>query len=173
MQGKLENPEQVREFALAGNATITLQSEKTGNHFTYKIRQAEDRETGKLTQRWFVSLLGGPDNESDFIYLGLLDMGNWRTNYLDPAGPIQFRQTAKSCVASDRPSVMGFQYFWRAIAANSMPRQMAVFHEGRCGRCGRKLTTPDSVQRGIGPECAEKMGFMTIRHELSAEELGL
>lgn len=25
---------------------------------------------------------------------------------------------------------------------------------GRCGRCGRRLTDPESIRRGIGPECA-------------------
>lgn len=27
---------------------------------------------------------------------------------------------------------------------------------GRCERCGRTLTDPDSVTRGIGPECARR-----------------
>jgi hypothetical protein len=32
-----------------------------------------------------------------------------------------------------------------------------VHHEGRCGRCGRTLTVPESIESGIGPECAKKM----------------
>ena len=34
-----------------------------------------------------------------------------------------------------------------------------VHHEGKCGRCGRKLTTPESCLRGIGPECWALMGM--------------
>jgi hypothetical protein len=34
-------------------------------------------------------------------------------------------------------------------------RLLEVWHEGRCGRCGRALTVPESVERGIGPECWE------------------
>jgi hypothetical protein len=26
-------------------------------------------------------------------------------------------------------------------------------HTGKCGRCGRKLTDPQSIARGIGPDC--------------------
>lgn len=29
---------------------------------------------------------------------------------------------------------------------------------GRCARCGRELTNPDSVAAGIGPVCATKVG---------------
>ena len=32
-----------------------------------------------------------------------------------------------------------------------------VWHEGRCGRCGRLLTVPESIASGIGPVCAERM----------------
>jgi hypothetical protein len=29
----------------------------------------------------------------------------------------------------------------------------------RCLRCNRTLTTPESLERGIGPECANIMGI--------------
>jgi hypothetical protein len=31
------------------------------------------------------------------------------------------------------------------------------WHEGKCCRCGRKLTVPASIASGIGPECATKI----------------
>jgi hypothetical protein len=30
---------------------------------------------------------------------------------------------------------------------------LEVWHEGRCGACGRRLTVPESIERGLGPEC--------------------
>jgi hypothetical protein len=30
---------------------------------------------------------------------------------------------------------------------------LEFWHEGRCGRCGRRLTVPDSIASGYGPEC--------------------
>ena len=149
----------VREFVLAGCATVTLESERTGAHFTYRVRQAKDRETEKPAQRWFVSLLSGPNNESDYVYLGLIDFGARSANFLAPTGPLQFRQTAKAKVGPDAPSVRGFTYFWKAITEGKMPCSMVVRHEGKCGRCGRTLTVPESLDRGIGPECAGKMGM--------------
>ena len=37
-----------------------------------------------------------------------------------------------------------------------IPEHLEIFHEGRCCACGRKLTTPESILSGIGPECAKK-----------------
>ena len=33
-----------------------------------------------------------------------------------------------------------------------------IMHEGRCCRCNRTLTHPDSIKTGIGPECAKHFG---------------
>lgn len=148
---------EIREFTLAGNATITLESQKTGAHFTYRVRQATDKND-KPTNRWFVSVMNGPDNESSFAYIGLIDAGARQANFLDPNGPVQFRQTAKSRFGPDTPSVRGFVFFWHAIVANKTPCSMNVRHEGKCGCCNRKLTTPESLDSGIGPVCAERMG---------------
>ena len=30
-----------------------------------------------------------------------------------------------------------------------------VYHSGTCSRCGRVLTTPESIRSGLGPVCAE------------------
>jgi hypothetical protein len=39
----------------------------------------------------------------------------------------------------------------------SVPEGYAVHHEGRCGRCGRPLTVPSSIETGLGPDCAAKI----------------
>ncbi|MDE2426296.1 MAG: hypothetical protein KGO96_10370 [Elusimicrobia bacterium] len=157
MQHAFNNASDVRDFVLAGNATITLESQKTGTWFTYKVRQATGRD-GRPSSRWFVSLMNGLDNESSFAYIGLLDCGTKFASLLDPRTPLCFRQTAKSRVGADAPSVRGFTYFWRSISEGKMPCSMTVRHEGKCGRCGRKLTVPESIDRGIGPECATHVG---------------
>lgn len=38
---------------------------------------------------------------------------------------------------------------------NNLPQKMAVYHSGRCGSCGRELTTPESIRRGLGKKCAK------------------
>lgn len=134
----------VTAFTLAGNATVTLESERTGTHYTYRVRQVPDND-----KRWFVSLLTGPNNTSDYTYIGLIDRRSDR---------IEFRTTAKSRLPETAPPVAGFRYMWLWTRTGQMPPNMAIRHEGRCGRCGRTLTVPESLDRGIGPECAQHMG---------------
>jgi hypothetical protein len=139
------DPKALHEYALAGHATLTLTSEKTGAWYTYRVSQAKDRATGEPQPRWFVALLTGPENTSDYSYMGMLD----------EAG---FRLTKASKFAPDTKSVQAFAYAWKHVSAGQMPPQVAIRHEGRCGRCGRTLTVPESIDSGLGPECRSKMG---------------
>jgi hypothetical protein len=133
----LSNP---ARFALAGNAIFTLQSKKTGTRFTYKVRAADN---GPLH---FVSVLTGTDNQNDYAYFGFLRRG------------VFFYGGSKAKISRDAPSVKAFDWFWRHMAANaSAPDSVEVSHEGRCGRCGRPLTVPESVRSGFGPECIGKV----------------
>jgi hypothetical protein len=132
-----------KTFALAGNAIITLESLKTGAHFTYRIR--EKAEEGRPVIH-FVSLLAGQDNENDYIYLGLLREG-------------RFCLTKASKAGMDAPSFKAFNYFWNSDHGDELPAQLVIRHEGRCGRCGRTLTVPESIDLGIGPDCAAIMGL--------------
>jgi len=122
-----------KAFALAGNATLTLESLKTGAHFTYKVSKKEGADF------FFVSVLSGPDNTSDYSYIGCL-----------PAG----RRFVPKKGRTPPPSAKGFDFFWRALTTGRVPSTLAVWHEGRCGRCSRKLTVPESIESGIGPVCA-------------------
>lgn len=137
-----------KTFALAGNAILTLESLRTGAHFTYKIRESKPAEgsTASKAPVHFVSLLNGPDNTNDFMYIGLIK----------PSG--EFTLTAKSRAGANAASVVAFKYFW-SLQGEAFPAQLVVHHENRCGRCNRTLTVPESITSGLGPECRELMGL--------------
>lgn len=131
----------IRRFALGGKSLITLQSGNTGVHFTYSIqRSANDNNL------YFIKLLNGQDNTKDYTYIGCYYSDN---SYFNPA---------KKYKGADKmswpPSLRAIEYFLRVI--DNVPDNLKVFHEGRCGVCGRRLTTPDSIERGIGPECLKR-----------------
>jgi hypothetical protein len=133
----LENP---RDFVLAGKAIFTVQNEKTGNRFTYKVKQAQD--DGAPKKVWFVSVLNGPDNGSNYAYIGTI-FGN------------DFRHTKKSTVT---PEAQSFKVFAWMIKHNlTLPEFVKLHHEGFCCRCGRRLTVPESIKSGMGPECAKRV----------------
>lgn len=134
-----------KSFALAGSARFTLVSRRTGTRFTYWVRAGDD----PTRPIWFVRVLTGSDNENDYTYLGTIS-----------ANDLKFWHGRKSPISSGAPSARAFEWSWNNhLRYDHIPDGLEVWHEGRCGRCGRTLTTPESVARGIGPECAEKMGL--------------
>lgn len=132
------------DFFLGGNATFTVSNDK-GEHYTYKIRRpAPDRPEDQPP--FFVNLLSGPDNEGDYTYIGMLL----------PEGPA-VKLTKKSKMTQDSVPVRVVNWALKQIKlGRPLPPGYAVQHEGKCCRCGRTLTTPESIERGIGPECAKK-----------------
>lgn len=42
-------------------------------------------------------------------------------------------------------------------AGRQEPEGYVIKHAGRCGRCGRILTVPESIDLGLGPECAGRV----------------
>lgn len=140
---EIDGVAQMERFALAGKATFTLRSKRTGQRFTFKVSASDD---GALH---FVSLMTGSDNEESFQYLGIIrDRGN---------GPA-FQRTAKSRISADAPSAKAFAWFWHHVAARKAMPEIEFWHEGRCGRCNRKLTVPESIASGFGPECVGRVG---------------
>jgi len=138
MRGRLQSAADALRFAYAGKSTLTLVSVKTGARFTYRISAAPDG------QAHFVGVLTGADNDRDYSYLGRIARGVfWLGRKVPRAGDI----------STDAPSAKAFDWFWRQLAKGNLPDTLEVWHEGRCGRCGRKLTVPASIESGFGHEC--------------------
>jgi hypothetical protein len=141
-----ENVAELSAFVHAGDATFTLVSEKTGKRFTYRVQYPKDKETGRIDRSagiMFASVLVGPDNTRNYAYFG-----NIRRDC--------FQLGRKSKLAADAPSVVAFAWFYRALTQQRLPASLKVYHMGRCGRCNRPLTVPESIRAGIGPECATR-----------------
>jgi hypothetical protein len=129
-----------RSWITAGKAIFTIASPK-GAHYTYRVLHHE--ETGHYPETYFVSLLTGPSNEDDYTYLGILKPGTGevvltlKSRYTAETVPVRVLRWALGRVWKDQP----------------LPEGYRLHHEGRCGRCGRVLTVPQSIDSGYGPEC--------------------
>lgn len=139
-RAQITDSEKILRFVTAGKARVTLVSERTGQRFTYQVKEKKG-EDGKPTGFYFISVLTGPDNTSNYTYLGCLTNG-------------QFRDDRRLRIGADAPSRRAFQWFWRRLQSRQDLSQCEVWHEGRCGRCGRVLTVPESIETGLGPVCA-------------------
>lgn len=143
MKGQLTTADTAKAYMLAGNATVTIRSIPTQMRYTFKIRQAKPTERNNWrTDQYFVNLLIGQDNESDYAYMGMIRKGI-------------FQLTTASKYNETTTPVKAFRWVFDRLQNGIMPDKLEIWHEGTCGRCGRKLTVPESVERGIGPECAK------------------
>lgn len=131
------NPEQIREFILAGNALFSFKSLRTSKHFTFKVRAAIPKADEPPTH-WNVSVLFGRDNSRDYRFIGRID-----------------RKGVFFGGMEHTESFRGFAWCWENLGRCG--ERFEFNHAGRCGRCGRLLTTPESVAAGIGPECQDRM----------------
>lgn len=126
-------------FTLAGHAIVTIENVTSGNHFTYRVTACEDKPG-----LFFVAVLTGPENTSDYTYLGTIRDG-------------VYAHGRKSTMSEDAPCAVVFGKVW--ARRHALPACVRVHHEGRCGVCSRTLTTPESLARGVGPECAKNGGL--------------
>lgn len=120
-------------FIFGGKAVFTLRSKRTGVRFTYSVKASKD---GKV---FFASVLTGSNNETDYTYMGIIPADN----------PQGLRPTAKSRITPAAPSFRALAWALGHLGS----ADMELFHEGRCCRCARRLTDPESITLGIGPEC--------------------
>lgn len=114
------------------NGCITIVSGRTGAHRTIRVKYA--KSMGKR----IIEMLVGNDNENSYKGFGTVEADGkitlWRGRDSD-----FFRILAKMVMNPEE---------W-------LDRATFQF-EGKCIRCNRKLTNPESLKSGIGPECAKR-----------------
>lgn len=140
---KIYNP---FKFILAGNAIFTITSFKTGKRFTFKVNKKKTPGHRQVAI-WFVRVLTGSDNCNDFEYLGTI-FGD----------TLEYVHGKKSRIGKNAPANKAFRWTYRNLKAEKdISNQCSIHHEGKCGRCGRRLTVPESIESGFGPECIGKV----------------
>lgn len=149
---QIKDFQQLSDFMFAGNATLTVKSIKSGDRFTYRIKRPnppkEGENAGPVSH--FVGVLTGPDNYQDYTYLGHI--------FRESRDYVHGR---KSTIGVDAPSAIAWQWFYDTVIGTGriLLDRVEIWHEGRCGACNRKLTVPESIETGLGPECAARLGI--------------
>ena len=134
-----------KDFILAGKAIFTVTNNR-GDYYTFRVTKKESPQWGV---KYFAAMLTGPNNEQDYTYLAVVN----------PVSGVPHLTRASQFQNDSKPYKVlrwTLDIVWgRCI----LPIGYKLEHAGRCGRCGRTLTTPDSIQCGIGPECRKNMGL--------------
>ena len=123
------------------NGTYTLINTETGTYITLKIHTVQK---GNLKGKRIVSKLVGRDNENSYESFGFIhketgiDVWRNKRNHKN----WQILKILRSLI------INGERSRWYGKVELKLSK--------RCLRCNRKLTTPQSIEDGIGPECIRK-----------------
>jgi hypothetical protein len=152
------------DFIKAGKAIFTV-TNNVGKHYTFKITKKENEEqiqrnlslgtpagnAGQISYKksvvYFASVLKGPDNYYNYSYVGIYNPSKnevfptKKSNYQKPSIEYKILSWALSVIEGKA----------------KLPNDYSINHAGKCGKCGRRLTTPDSIKFGIGPECIKHL----------------
>src|SRR5882762_363903 len=135
----------IKQFVIAGDAIFSLKNTKSGNHLTYRITLAEGK-----TDFWFVSVLNGPDNTSNYAYIGTLKDDFYTSG-------LKFTWGKKSKIPETARCVGVMHEFIARLNRHNLPKTVEFWHNGKCARCARLLTDPESIEFGWGPICRKGM----------------
>jgi len=129
------------------SGTFTIKNETTSEYRTFKVKKVQTNDF--MTGKRLVGLLTGPDNFADFKLFGYVNDDTDRV--------VVF----KKHTSLERPTA--FQWYAHMINVlvagepdDGKLSGYSVMESRECRRCGRTLTTPESITNGIGPECAQK-----------------
>lgn len=142
MSHTFDNVKAANRYMFGGNAVVTVQSVVTNKHYTYRIwTKKDDTSFG--------------DNRTPLYFVGV--RAGERYRYIGYIKDDELRAGNKGTPGAD--SFKAFQWLLRQVTTRhrlDIHPQMILRHEGTCGRCGRQLTHPESLNSGIGPVCATK-----------------
>lgn len=144
MQGHKLKHSDALNFIFAGNSLFTVVNSQTGNRFTFKVKKSkQDEDPAKIsqTQVHFVRVLTNPE-----VY-----------EFIGTCFDRKYSHSKRTRISSEAQSVKVFNWIVSKLISGNLPEFIEIWHEGRCGKCGRVLTVPSSIQIGIGPECIKSL----------------
>jgi hypothetical protein len=124
---------------------FTVESATDSRHRTFRIK------TSPRTQKTVIGLMTGSNNLKDYTWFGYIngsDIRFWRTAYV---GSGWERVEGTLPISQDE-----IRECFAAITNNTEAAGLRFAREYQnCSRCGIVLTTPESLDRGLGPECVK------------------
>lgn len=142
MRAQITDSRDALNYVLAGRGRFTVVSVKTGTRFTYKVESPkydEGYRKPRIIPLFIKVLISGSD---DYVFIGFIK-------------GLAFCHSPKAKVGEDAPSFKAFAWLFRRLAHEILPEEIEFWHEGKCGKCGRALTVPESIARGLGPVCMQ------------------
>lgn len=144
-----------------GRVEVTVKSAKTGKHMTFKFQTKAVSPGGKWTFE--------PFEKATFLFVteGYDRVARFRLK----DGEIQPGSSAWQYLTDDPARLWAIERLFNFLFTGEGHPQLEIVTSDRCGCCFRKLTDPESIKRGVGPECYGKVtGSKYVPHAQPAQQ---
>lgn len=128
--------------------TWTIENTASGEHRTFRITRRKAEDASFAPGKRIVELMTGSDNENSYTGFGFAEANTIRV-WSSKRG--QDKPASFDFFASMLGDLMGGE---NRMGIDWAAKGYELRGEARCCVCGRKLTTPESLDAGIGPVCA-------------------
>lgn len=129
----------IRDYIYGGRGVVTLKS-PTGVHHTYMFNKPRNEDIFP----------------SDVLFVYAVHDGH-KLFYVGMVEDDYFRLTRHSRFDNHTEIVKGARYIMKMMHYPNMETPMELYHQGICAVCGRPLTNPKSIERGMGPACRKRL----------------
>lgn len=147
------------KYIFGGEATFTVYSISQDKKYVFQCNQLVTEVNGKDIKHnmYFLSLLTGNDNTSNYTYVGTIDNKESNMPHI-----LTLRLTDKSKMTSEAPAYKLFYTLLYSLQCHpeyiaTLLHRIKVYHDGHCSICGYKLTSVVSTNVGMGPVCAPEV----------------
>ena len=134
MKGDNEVRENIMEYILGGKSEFTLVQEMEGRSPIQSKYRVTANDTGNL---YFICIWDG----KKYQYQGYFALRD------------RVIKKAKNLSDAEVDVVSLKALAWVFFHVDRLPECVHIYHNGKCSRCGRKLTDAESLRTGLGPTC--------------------
>lgn len=139
--GELRGRKTISRYIRGGKGAVTLVS-PTGKYHSYQFRYPASKQRGEFPNgTMFVYVMVG---RRIWQYVGMLKHDR------------KFYHTKASQFGVKSEEFKG-AIFIVSMMNEEKHTSMKLYHQGICSVCGRKLTTPKSIECGMGPRCMTRV----------------
>lgn len=156
--GEIEK-DKALQFMLAGCSEFILVSGKTGTKLRYKLDKklsTQNLNTNSSDEDQFIYWLNTGEKSGTLIYGGVLFFDSNDNQF-------KFGKGARGNLLKTDIRIKSLLYVLNNLYKNNTQINVKIYHVGKCGKCGKKLTDPVSILTGLGPHCAKQCGIPRAR----------
>ena len=138
------------KYVLSGSSEFKLVSGKTSREIFYRVTRKSAACTGSNNDNQFIYWLYSGESYDSLKYLGSIYFNKNQNCF-------EFARGKLGVGNKYSVEVKAILYFMNRIYSGKFNTNIEIYHNGNCGKCGKKLRNVMSINTGLDPDCAKKV----------------